>query len=83
MSNFQIFDRHSWGAIREARGITYRELGEQIGVHMKAVTKWFYGERNPSLHHTILLARALGIPLNQVLKNISDVEIRSAIRSIL
>ncbi|MEU5519542.1 helix-turn-helix transcriptional regulator [Streptomyces sp. NPDC047860] len=83
MSNFQIFDRHSWGAIREARGITYAQLGELCGVHLKSVSKWFYGERRPSLHHTILLAKALDIPLNQVLKSVTDSDIRSAIRSIL
>ncbi|MFB7328923.1 helix-turn-helix domain-containing protein [Streptomyces sp. NPDC056190] len=80
MTDINIFDRHSWGVIREARNITYRELGEACGVHMKSVTKWFYGERQPGLAHQILLAKALRIDLTKALANVSDPDTRAVIR---
>lgn len=83
MSDINLWDRTSWDAIRRARGITYGEIAEATGITYKAVTKWFYGERNPSLRSQILMAKALGIPLTQALKNISDPDIRSAIRSVI
>lgn len=80
MTDINIFDRKTWGAIREARGITYREIGEVCGVHLKSVTKWFYGERQPGLAHQILLAKALRIDLSKALANINDPDTRAVIR---
>ncbi|MFE9974090.1 helix-turn-helix domain-containing protein [Streptomyces hirsutus] len=83
MSDINLWDRHSWDAIRRARGIGYQEIADATGITYKAVTKWFYGERTPSLRSQILMAKALGIPLTQALKNITDPDIRSAIRSVI
>ncbi|WLQ44873.1 helix-turn-helix transcriptional regulator [Streptomyces laculatispora] len=83
MTEINLWDRNSWDAIRRARGIGYQEIADATGITYKAVTKWFYAERNPSLHSQILMAKALGIPLTQALKNITDPDIRSAIRSVI
>ncbi|MEU0583616.1 helix-turn-helix transcriptional regulator [Streptomyces sp. NPDC006132] len=82
-SNTDIWDRTTWDAIRRARGVTYADISEATGVTYKAVTKWFYGERTPSLRSQILMAKCLNIPLTQALKNITDPDIRSAIRSVI
>ncbi|GAB2330861.1 helix-turn-helix domain-containing protein [Streptomyces albogriseolus] len=78
-----IWDRETWDAIRRARGIGYQEIADATGITYKAVTKWFYGERTPSLRSQILMARALDIPLTEALKNITDPAVRSAIRSVI
>lgn len=83
MSDINLWDRHSWDAIRRARGVTYGDISEATGITYKAVTKWFYGERNPSLRSQILMAKALNIPLTEALKNITDPAVRSAIRSVI
>ena len=83
MTDLNIWDRDSWDAIRRARGITYGEISAATGITYKAVTKWFYAERTPSLRSQILMAKCLGIPLTKALKNISDPDIRSAIRSVV
>ncbi|MFJ8859749.1 helix-turn-helix domain-containing protein [Streptomyces sp. NPDC102451] len=83
MADFDIWDVKTWDAIRRARGVTYGDIASECGITYKAVSKWFYSERTPSLKHQILMARALNIPISQALKNITDPEVRSAIRSIL
>ncbi|MEW2497146.1 helix-turn-helix transcriptional regulator [Streptomyces nodosus] len=83
MTDINLWDRKSWDAVRRAKGVTYSEISEATGITYKAVTKWFYGERVPSLRNQILMAQCLGIPLTQALKNISDPDIRSAIRSVI
>ncbi|MFD5338830.1 helix-turn-helix domain-containing protein [Streptomyces hawaiiensis] len=76
-----IWDRRSWGALREARGITYVEIAEACGVFPKTPQKWFSGYRNPGLEHQLIMARLLGIPLNDALAAVKDSNIRVAIRS--
>ncbi|WP_405678097.1 helix-turn-helix domain-containing protein [Streptomyces sp. NBC_01511] len=83
MSDINLWDRASWDAVRRARGVTYTDIAEATGITYKAVTKWFYGERTPSLRSQILMAKALGIPLTQALKNITDPQVRSAVRSVI
>ncbi|AXE85580.1 helix-turn-helix transcriptional regulator [Streptomyces sp. Go-475] len=83
MSDINLWDRESWDAIRRARGIGYAEIAEATGITYKAVTKWFYGERTPSLRSQILMAKVLNIPLAEALKNITDPAVRSAIRSVI
>ncbi|MEV0692162.1 helix-turn-helix transcriptional regulator [Streptomyces sp. NPDC050388] len=83
MSDINLWDRATWDAIRRARAVTYGEIAAECGVTYKAVSKWFYGERTPSLRNQILMAKALNIPLTEALKNISDPAIRQAIRSVI
>lgn len=82
-NNIDLWDRETWDAIRRVRGVSYSDISEATGITYKAVTKWFYGERTPSLRSQILMAKCLGIPLTQALKNITDPAIRSAIRSVI
>ncbi|MET7296332.1 helix-turn-helix transcriptional regulator [Streptomyces griseoloalbus] len=83
MNNTDIWDRATWDAIRRARGVTYGEIAEACGITYKAVSKWFYGERTPSLRSQILMAKCLNIPLTEALKRITDPEVRAAIRSVI
>lgn len=81
--NHILFDRHTWGALRAARGITHEELAAQCGVSVKSTEKWFsLGEdrRTPNLRHTLLLAKALRIDLSKALDGITDPEVREVLR---
>ncbi|MFE9287240.1 helix-turn-helix domain-containing protein [Streptomyces olivaceus] len=82
-NNIDLWDRETWDAIRRARAITYGDIAEATGITYKAVSKWFYSERNPSLRSQILMAKCLGIPLTEALKNITDPSVRAAIRSVI
>jgi transcriptional regulator with XRE-family HTH domain len=83
MTSIDLWDRKSWDAIRRARGVSYADLSAATGITYKAVTKWFYGERTPSLRSQILMAKCLNIPLTEALKNITDPDVRAAIRSVI
>ncbi|MEU3661761.1 helix-turn-helix transcriptional regulator [Streptomyces sp. NPDC032940] len=80
MTDLNIWDRHSWDVVRRSRGITYGDIADVVGVTYKAVSKWFYGERTPSLRSQILMAKALGIPLSKALESITDEDTRALIR---
>ncbi|WP_425588074.1 helix-turn-helix domain-containing protein [Streptomyces prasinosporus] len=76
-----VWDRQTWSAIREVKGITYAELAKACDVYEGTPEKWFRGERNPKLKHQIAMAKALGIPLRSILADIKDPEIRAVIRA--
>jgi transcriptional regulator with XRE-family HTH domain len=80
-----LWDRRTWGAVREAKGITYAEIAEACQVYPGTPEKWFNsntGSRNPSLKHQIQMAEVLGINIEDALTNLSP-DIRDAIRSAL
>ncbi|MFE0976901.1 helix-turn-helix domain-containing protein [Streptomyces rochei] len=83
MTDLNIWDRHSWDAIRRVRGVGYADIADATGITYKAVTKWFYGERTPSLRSQILMAKALGIPLSKALESITDEDTKALIRYVL
>lgn len=52
--------------LREARGLTQKELGELIGVGDKAVSKWETGRGLPDISVLGLLAEALGVSMSEL-----------------
>ncbi|GAB2829198.1 hypothetical protein GCM10027073_67440 [Streptomyces chlorus] len=77
MKDVNLFDRVSWKAVKEAKGLTYWQISEELGLYIGSVEKWFSGEKNPSILHAIALARVLGIPLSKCLDNINDPDVRA------
>ena len=47
--------------LREAAGLTQRDLADKIGVHVDAVARWEQGRREPSWATVLALAVALGV----------------------
>jgi transcriptional regulator with XRE-family HTH domain len=47
--------------LREAAGLTQRDLADKIGVHVDAVARWEQGRREPSWGTILALAEALGV----------------------
>ncbi|MGW1616680.1 helix-turn-helix domain-containing protein [Streptomyces sp. NPDC002285] len=80
MKEVNLFDRVSWKAVKEAKGLTYRQISEELGLFQGSVEKWFSGEKRPSILHAIALARILGIPLEKVLEEINDPDVRMLLR---
>ncbi|MDN0196581.1 helix-turn-helix domain-containing protein [Streptomyces sp. S.PNR 29] len=84
MSKTSVWDRRTWGAIREVKGITYRQIAEACDVYEGTPEKWFNSNsanRNPKLKHQITMAKILGIPLRTLLSEIKDPGVRAAIRA--
>lgn len=54
-------------ALREGRGLTQKELGEQLGVSDKAVSKWETGRGLPDITLLESLAAALGVSVAELL----------------
>ncbi|MEV5868459.1 helix-turn-helix transcriptional regulator [Streptomyces tendae] len=84
MAKISVWDRHTWGAIRQAKGITYKQLAEACQVYPATPEKWFNNnsaKRNPKLKHQITMAKVLGLPLKSILSGIKDPAIRAAIRA--
>ncbi|MFI2912971.1 helix-turn-helix domain-containing protein [Streptomyces sp. PDY-4] len=77
MKDVNLWDRVSWKAVKEAKGLTYRQISEELGLYIGSVEKWFSGEKSPALIHQVALARVLGIPLSEALDNINDPDIRA------
>ncbi|MFJ4817831.1 helix-turn-helix domain-containing protein [Streptomyces sp. NPDC088801] len=76
-----VWDRQTWSAIREVKGVTYRQIAEACDVYEGTPEKWFNGERNPKLKYQVAIAKVLGIPLRTVLSAIKDPGVRAAIRA--
>lgn len=53
--------------LREARGLTQRDIAEQIGVTDKAVSKWESGRGLPDISLVEPLAGALGVSIAELL----------------
>lgn len=53
--------------LREAAGMSQRELGERIGVSGPAVAMWESGENRPSLTNLEKLADVLGVSIDAIL----------------
>lgn len=53
--------------LREAAGLSQRELGERIGVSGPAVAMWESGENRPSLTNLEKLADVLGVSIDAIL----------------
>ncbi|MBP3611194.1 MAG: helix-turn-helix domain-containing protein [Lachnospiraceae bacterium] len=53
--------------LRKEKGLTQKQLAEQIGVSDKAVSKWECGNGLPELSCIPVLCRALGIDMNELL----------------
>ncbi|MFG3657025.1 helix-turn-helix domain-containing protein [Streptomyces sp. NPDC047706] len=80
MKDVSLWDRKSWKAVKESKGITHRQISEELGLYIGSVEKWFSGEKRPALIHQVALARILGIPLSQALENIIDPDVRELLR---
>lgn len=83
MKEVSLWDRRSWGAVREAKDISHQAIADELGLYLGSVQKWFSGERNPTIRHQVALARILGIPLNTAISTISDPDVRAILRSAL
>ena len=55
-------------ALRKARGLTQSELAEQIGVNQTAVGSYEIGRRRIPLSQVAPLARALGVPVSDLVE---------------
>ena len=53
--------------LREASGMSQRELGERIGISGPAVAMWESGENRPSLTNLEKLADVLGVSIDTIL----------------
>lgn len=53
--------------LRRERGMTQADLANQMGVTDKAVSKWERDRSCPDLHSLPRLARALGVPVEELL----------------
>ena len=53
--------------LREAAGMSQRELGERIGISGAAVAMWESGENRPSLTNLEKLADVLGVSIDAIL----------------
>ena len=53
--------------LREADGMSQRELGERIGISGPAVAMWESGENRPSLTNLEKLADVLGVSIDAIL----------------
>ncbi len=53
--------------LREAAGMSQRELGERIGISGPAVAMWESGENRPSLTNLEKLADVLGVSIDAIL----------------
>jgi len=56
--------------LRKERGISQAKLGEAVGVSNKAVSKWETHEANPDITLLPLLAKALGVTVDELLSDI-------------
>lgn len=83
MAKISVWDRRTWGAVRQVKGLTYREIAEdsRVDCYPGTVEKWFNGERNPKLKYQLALAKILGIPLRSIVAEIKDPAIRAVIRA--
>ncbi len=59
-------------ALREEKGLTQSGLGELLGVTNKAVSRWENGSAYPSTELMLPLANALGVPVENLYRMISD-----------
>jgi len=59
-------------AFRHSQGISQEELAGRSGLHRTYVGSVERGERNISLLNLAKLAKALGIPLETLIKNIEE-----------
>ena len=53
--------------LREAAGMSQRELGERIGISGPAVAMWESGKNRPSLTNLEKLADVLGVSIDAIL----------------
>lgn len=58
---------HKIKELREAKGLTQKELGERIGVAQSAVAQWELGTKVPSLPNFVRISDALDATLDQVM----------------
>lgn len=55
-------------AIRQARGMTQAELGAAVGVGEMQVSHYEAGRRNPTMLRLIAIADALGVTVDDLLR---------------
>jgi transcriptional regulator with XRE-family HTH domain len=58
--------------IRLTRGVSQERLAEQAGLHRTYVSSIERGERNVSLLNIERLARALGVPMRELMPDASE-----------
>lgn len=58
-------------ALRKKAGLTQSQLAEKIGVSLLTLFRWEKGERQPRVDEIKALAKALGVPENDLLNNSS------------
>lgn len=48
------------------RGITYKQMADELGVPEGTIKSWIYGERKMSLENAILIADYFSVPLDTI-----------------
>jgi transcriptional regulator with XRE-family HTH domain len=56
--------------LRKEKGLSQAELGDLVGVSNKAVSKWETYEANPDISSLSLLAKALGVSIEELLTDV-------------
>ena len=56
--------------LRRERGLTQRQLAEQLHVTDKAVSKWESGAADPSTSNLLALAKLFGVSAEELLKSV-------------
>jgi transcriptional regulator with XRE-family HTH domain len=52
--------------LRRMRGLSNRELADQVGVTPGAISQWELGLHSPRQHHQTALARVLDVPWSTI-----------------
>jgi len=54
-------------ALRQARGLTQKSLAALAGVSEGCIRQWEQRRRAPSLYTAVLVAEALGVPIDETM----------------
>lgn len=63
-----VFDTEAFKRCREKNGLSQRTAAAIAGVAPATISRWESGKRIPSLDYIVAVAKALGIPLDLLLK---------------
>ncbi len=60
--------------LREKAGLSQSELAERIGLSVRSIQNWEQGHRMPRAGVLLSLARGIGVPVENLLAEITDEE---------
>ncbi len=57
--------------LREKAGLTQEKLAKQAGLSLRSIQNWEQGHRTPRAQIVLALARAIGVPVEKLLTEIT------------